>query len=307
MYLFQKDINDWNSWGAVYQSINDFQKLIEEIFKREKLFGYEHISQLTPGTNAVFKVGNTVIKIFAPIESGAKTDEDYCAELQSMERANTLRIRAPKLIAASHIQDKYVFRYLIMEYIDGQSAGNALEKYTSAQKRKFVLELKENLMKMNCTPTEEVNESLVKERSNHNMAWNSYPITIQSQIKEIVKQYDLSECVYVHGDLTADNIIIDKQDDLYIIDFADSTIAPIEYEYPPILFDLFNYDIEMINEFNKELDYDAFIDKVFMGTLLHAFGAYFIKITYEKFTGKKISELVDIYEVKRLMYTGLKK
>lgn len=49
-HLFKKDIHDWSSWGAVFQSISDFHKLIEEIFAREKLLGSEQISNLTPGT-----------------------------------------------------------------------------------------------------------------------------------------------------------------------------------------------------------------------------------------------------------------
>lgn len=307
MHLFQKDIHDWKSWGSVYQSLPDFRQLIEEIFRREKLSGYEQISHLTPGTNAVFKAGNYVIKIFAPLESGANPDDDYHAELQSMQRAIGSGIRTPQLVAASCIQDKYLFRYLIMEYIDGRAAGDALKEFTSSQKKKFVLELKDNLHKMNGKPLERVDEWLVKERAIHNVRWNRYPAGIQSQVTEILRQYELPECVYVHGDLTADNILIDKQHDIYMIDFADSTVAPAEYEYPPILFDLFDYDKEIIHDFLEDRNYDDFIDKVFMNTLLHDFGADFVKITYEKFTGKTISELVDIYEVKRLLHSAFKR
>lgn len=38
-YLFQKEINNWSTWGAVYQSVDDFRRLIEEIFEREQLIG----------------------------------------------------------------------------------------------------------------------------------------------------------------------------------------------------------------------------------------------------------------------------
>ena len=68
---FLEEINDWNSWGKVFQSIAAFENLIKKIFKKENL-SCKEISRLTAGSNAVFKVGNFVIKIFAPIEAGMK-------------------------------------------------------------------------------------------------------------------------------------------------------------------------------------------------------------------------------------------
>lgn len=305
--FFHREITDWTSWGAVYQSLPDFQELIEEIFKREQLREYEPFSLLTPGTNAVFKAGGYVIKLFAPVESGAQTDKDYEAELQSMQRAIRLGIRTPRVVAASYIQDKYRFRYLIMDYIEGQAAGGALRSYTSAQKKRFVQVLLQNLDKLNGKPQGNAKQSFVQERVAHNPRWNRYPSTIRSEIIDLVQGYEWSENVHVHGDLTADNLIIDPQGVLHIIDFADSQLAPAEYEYPPILFDLFDCDRELIQEFRltMELDQDSFLEKVFMGTILHEFGASFVHSLYEKLAGKPVSRLKEITELKRLMRTRL--
>ncbi|WP_028551547.1 phosphotransferase family protein [Paenibacillus sp. UNC451MF] len=306
MHLFQKDIYDWKSWGTVYQSLEDFQPLIEAIFKKEKLTGYEDTSRLTPGTNAVFKAGNYVIKIFAPKESGANPDDDYNAELRSMQRAIQSGIRAPQLIASSRIQDKYEFKYLIMEHIEGQAAGAVLKEATWEQKQKFIRKLKRHLQKMNLKPVEKADEALIKERAIQNPRWNRFPDKVRLQVAELINQYEWADYVYVHGDLTADNIIIDSHGEMYIIDFADSTIAPAEYEYPPILFDLFNYDKELIHEFIQGMDYTDFIDKAFMVMLIHDFGGDFVKTTYEKLSGLPIVQLTDIFEVKELMYRQLK-
>ena len=151
-HLFEKEIFDWNSWGAVYQSISDFRKLIEEVFRNENLSGYEQISHLTPGTNAVFKVGNYVVKIFAPNESGLNTDIDYNSELNSMKRAISSGINTPNIMAASYVNDKYLFRYIIMDYIDGQEASKVLVNYSSYEKLGFVHRLKDNLNKLNSKP-----------------------------------------------------------------------------------------------------------------------------------------------------------
>ena len=305
-YLFKKDITDWNSWGSVFQSIDDFRKLIQEIFIRENIKYYDKISNLTPGTNAVFKVGNYVIKIFAPKESGANTDADYIAEKESMERAINKGINTPNIISANSIQDKYMFRYFIMDYIDGKEAGNVLKNYSYTQKSNFVHNLKENLKKLNTKPKEHKNMNFVKERAINNERWNQYSHSIKLQIRNILRNYNLSQCVYVHGDITADNVMLDKDGNLFIIDFADSTIAPVEYEYPPIIFELFNFDIELIHEFTKDMDYNIFIEKLFISILLHDFGANFVESIYKKFTGKAIHELQDINEIKGLIYENLK-
>lgn len=89
--LFTFELNGWNSRSKVFQSIKDFQPLIKYIYESNSL-PLSQIEQCTPGTNAVFKVGSTVIKIFAPKESGFDSDSDYVTELFGMERANKLGI-----------------------------------------------------------------------------------------------------------------------------------------------------------------------------------------------------------------------
>ena len=56
MYLFNEDIGSWEDWGRVFQSIAVFEPLVGAIMKEEKL-AFDRIYNLTPGTNAVFRVG----------------------------------------------------------------------------------------------------------------------------------------------------------------------------------------------------------------------------------------------------------
>lgn len=306
MVLFEKDIYDWSSWGAVYQSLDDFQPLIKAIFKKEQLTGADQASHLTPGTNAVFRAGSYVIKIFAPVESGANPDMDYSTELQAMERALQAGIQTPRLIAASHMSDKYIFKYLIMEYIEGEAAGSKLKGYSAEQRQGFVRKLHQQLQRMNRRPNEHVDESVLKERAIHNPRWNRYSSTIRRQIADIMKAYSWTEAVHVHGDLTADNILIDKHDEMYIIDFADSVVAPAHYEYPPIVFELFDADKVLVHEFIKGRNYDDFIEDLFIGTLLHDFGGNFVKKMIEHWLDDKAEKLSDINDFKQLLYDQLK-
>ncbi len=300
--LFKKDIYDWNAWGTIYQSIDDFQELIEGIFNKENLSRPRSISHLTPGTNAVFKADNYVIKIFAPDEAGVDSLHDYDAEMIVMQRAIAADIATPNIIKSSSIQDKYLFRYFIMEFIEGNNAGDVLIHYNHQQKINFVQKLMENLIKINSKPVEKVKDFLIIEKAKNNERWNKFSNPIRMQIRKIIDEYNPSEFVYVHGDITADNIIIDNDERLFIIDFADSTIAPREYEFPTIIFDLFNFDLKLIREFMKGVDDQDFIEKLFIGTLIHEFGANFVELIYQKYIDKSIANYKDINEIKEILY-----
>jgi len=108
MNLFTAQINGWQSWGKIFQSIRDLEPLIKYIFRHHNL-PFTEIENCTPGTNAVFKVGGLVTKIFAPKESGMDTYSDYKTELFGIERANRLGIQVPQLVLNGTVEDKYIF------------------------------------------------------------------------------------------------------------------------------------------------------------------------------------------------------
>jgi tRNA A-37 threonylcarbamoyl transferase component Bud32 len=295
--VFFEEIKGWEAWGEVFQSIPAFEKLINRIFEKESL-NCKEISNLTAGTNAVFKVDNFVVKIFAPIESGFDTEIDFNSEILGMKRAMDIGINIPKVVAASFIEDKYLFRYIIMDYIDGEDAKDVLKHYSTAEKIEFVQQLKQNISKLNTTYEGQYPELDVKERILTNTRWNVFSENIVNEVRDLVKNYNIVDKVYVHGDITGDNVMITQKGMLYIIDFADGRIAPKEYEFPPILFDLFDFDKCMISEFIVGQDIEAFAEKCFYGILMHEFGFYFVKLICERVIGKDISELSQILEIK---------
>lgn len=68
MYLFNEDIGSWDDWGRVFQSIAVFEPLVGAIMKEEKL-AFDRIYNLTPGTNAVFRVGGVCVKNFLRLKN----------------------------------------------------------------------------------------------------------------------------------------------------------------------------------------------------------------------------------------------
>ncbi|MEI4920531.1 hypothetical protein Q8G81_33765, partial [Klebsiella pneumoniae] len=61
-------------------------------------------------------------------------DDDYITETFGIKKANNLNLNAPKLIAHGEIHDKYVFKYFIMEHINGTALSSLHEKLSSEEK-----------------------------------------------------------------------------------------------------------------------------------------------------------------------------
>jgi len=129
MKLIDQEL-DWKKWGHIFQDIDYFRPLIEEIFKNEDLGDIEKISNVTPGTNAVFKVNNYVVKIFVPNEVKPWKEDDFKNEKENIKRAIERGINTPKLIGEGFIENKYIWNYLIFEYIDAKEVKDKIIHFT---------------------------------------------------------------------------------------------------------------------------------------------------------------------------------
>jgi len=299
MYKFTADINGWSSWGRIFQSIKDFELLIKYIFKRHNLH-FTEIEQCKPGTNAVFKVGGLVVKIFAPKESGMDADSDYKTELFGIERANRLGIPAPQLIASGTVEDKYVFRYLIMEHISGASLGQLENGMTDNEKMKYARKLREITDRMNA-PCEPFNNYDIIIRALYCERWNKFPLSFQYERKEYLKNYKITNPVYVHGDLNPDNVLIDNTGKLYIIDFADAVLAPPEYELAAIVCQLFCFEKPYMDGYFGKYDATELAEKCFDALLLHDFGYNIIRCNFGC-----IDEITSLAVLRERLCTAIK-
>jgi serine/threonine protein kinase len=299
--VFYHDIIDHASWSGVFQSIPAFELLIRRISGKENITCH-NISHLTPGSNAVFKVDDHVVKIFAPVLSGINTDDAYSIEISGMRRATDLGIRIPKILAASSILDKYLFQYIIMDYIDGSLALNVLKNLDYDKKIDFVHQIRSSIYKMNTLVSDKIFYVDIKENALSDLhPCNKLPDDIFIQRKGLLDRYDMSDKVYVHGDITGDNVMVTQNGEVYILDFADGRAAPSEYEYAPILFDLFDFDKTMIREFIGSNDAAVFAEKCFYGLLMHEFGGGFIRNVCKRILGIEIDETDDLMIIKEAL------
>lgn len=274
MNLFTGEINNWQEWGEIFQSIPAFTPLAEYIMKKENL-PLTKIENLTPGTNAVFKIGGYVIKIFAPPESGIDQSLDLQTELFATRRANDFGVSAPKLIAHGFIEDKYQFAYMITEYIEGAELVKAVKAMNYAEKVDIGRKLREVTDKIN-TPCEPFNGIDVINDNGRYRRWDQYSEQLKAERLAYIKSRDYGEKVFVHGDLCLDNILLTPRGEIYIIDFADAVLAPQIYEHALMPFS-FELDSALIRGYFGEYDTEEFTEMCFNGLLIHDFGGDIVR------------------------------
>jgi len=244
--LFTEQITNWDHWGKVSQSIPAFAPLVRHIFATENLHMAE-IENLAPGTNAVFKVGDYVIKIFTPPEFGAGDvfGTNIDVELFGMRLANARGIPAPKLIADGVVHDKYYFRYMIMEYINGKMLDEIEDNLSDNDKFIIGQNIRKITDKLNI-PCENFIPVDVMQYTLNNVGWKSdgFPLSFLEERLAYLAGFEINEDakVYCHGDFHCRNILIDDNLNVYVLDFADAMHAPAEYELVYIVSSLFCFE-----------------------------------------------------------------
>lgn len=272
--FFIHNIDSLEDWGKLFQDRNIFEPLVEYIFRKHG-FLYSGIDNCTPGSNAVFRVGKYVVKIFAPKEAGIGGESDFVTEKFGIMRANQLHIAAPKLFADGVINDKYIFRYLILEYIEGESLTELSGKLSGEERFRIGCDLRDIVDKMDI-PGEKFNNHVLFGKSAEDR-WKAFPLSFQRERKEYLKNHEKKTEVYVHGDLNPDNIIIRANKEICIIDFADAMLAPIELEIAGIICDGFKFDSDYLNGFIGKQNKSILTEQLLYGLLIHDFGVNIIR------------------------------
>ena len=270
MSLFTESITSWHDWGKVYQSIPAFTPLAAHILRREGL-PVVPLGPLSPGTNAVFRAGDVVLKIFAPPESGFNAPDELQTEIFATRRAGQLGLNAPKLIAGGVVHDKYKFDYMVMEFIEGVEFCEAVKTMTDDEKLAFAQKLRAVTDRMN-TPCETFNGIDVIHDKSRQWRWDKFPEQFKKERLAYKKAHEFGEKVFVHGDIGGDNMIISTNGEIYLIDFADAVMAPIEYEHELVAIDVFEFDPALLHGFFGNYTTSGLVELCFNGLLIHDFG-----------------------------------
>lgn len=297
--FFTEEINNWDEWGKVFQSIPAFTPLIEYIFQREDLPMGE-ITHLTPGTNVVFRVGqcNTsarrifsltdcsrqtrheldyVIKIFAPQGLGDGYGTDIDVELFGMRLANAQGVPSPRLFAHGEVQDKYNFKYMIMEYIRGINFNAAEAGWSDADKFIIGQNVRKITDRLNIPCENFLAIDVLEHAKSTKSDWEEegFPPSFMEEWQAYLNELEIPEAekVYCHADFHGENIMVDDNLNVYLVDFADAMYAPAEYEQLYVLSALFTFEKPYMQGYLGE-DYNPehIIDLCMKWMPVHAWG-----------------------------------
>jgi len=275
MHLFTGQIDNFDDWGKVFQSINAFAPLVQRIFLQENLPMAE-IENLTPGTNAVFKVGGYVVKIFAPFNIGQDYGTNIDVELFGMRLANAQMVPAPMLIAVGEVQDKYLFKYMIMKHVSGKlfseiEGGLSYEDKVAIGKNMREITARLNIPCANFTPTDVLQHAIY-----NNVEWaeEGFPPSLLEERLAYLAGVSINETdkVYCHGDLHVNNILVDETLNVYIVDFADAMYAPRAYEDVYIASGLFCFEKPYMEGYFGKYAVQDIVDLCMKWLPIHAWG-----------------------------------
>lgn len=301
--LFRETIGNWEDWSNVYCSIPAFSQLIFSIYQEQGL-PCRDITNLTPGTNAVFRVGDTVIKIFAPKESGQDGALDWQRELAVCRHATKMGIPCTQFIASGNCADAYDFYYIISSYVSGLSAKDAVAQFNREAQNHFSLKILALTQQLHhpCPGLIPSTDFLKQLEKNPRLRWLSP--SLQKDIFHHAAKVDFSNPVLVHGDLTEDNVLVLADGSPVLIDFGDSCLAPSCYELPPLVFHLLDCRREMLFPFMQGQSPDTFADKLIQGLSIHDFAANII-LEFMKKINQPADSLHSLMQLKQLFLKTL--
>ena len=89
-------------------------------------------------------------------------------------------------------------------------------------------------------PIKKFNDIDIISNSLRNKRWNIFPENFKKERVKYIKEKNYGKYVLVHGDINNENIMVDKNNDLILIDYADAILAPKIYEEVLIFFEFYD-------------------------------------------------------------------
>ena len=280
MPLFEHTVTDLEGWSRVFQNVGAFEPLVRHILGLHGLPQTE-IANTTPGSHAVFRAGEYIVKVYAPDCFGWPCESDFLTEIAAMHHANRLGIAVPELIAHGRIHDKYEFRYLIQTFVHGTEFGKA--KLTADEKFRVGGQMREICDRMN-VPYERFNDyDFLEDAIADEDEWEEFSEDFRRSRIEYLRNYAHGTPVYVHGDIHIDNAILGENGQIWILDFADSVTAPVEYEYASLFPGLFRLETPYLDGFfgTGQWTPESVAEILTYGFCLHRFGGHIIDDLFE--------------------------
>ena len=265
---YQSVLKDFKNY---YVSKEELEKTLEKVGVTGKIINYNRI--LSGVANAVYKV-QTEANIYIVKKYNYNIDFELASELYPKYDQIGVCSVVPINNSPIVIQDKL---FNVYEYVDGeQIKENLVEKLKG-----FVL----------CDrKTNKANRVVDKCEFYYNGLIDLRDCKIKKDVEFVVEEYKklrnnsiLKETFINHGDISKSNLLV-KDGVLYVIDFDETTIAPMLYDFAVVSVKFFlnkgKFDYNLYNQFVKEIVEKTNYSASDCGIVLKF---YLCKILLEKF------------------------
>ena len=285
-------------WVKMYQDKGYWEKIIYEVFSKIGV-KISVIENTYPGTHAVFRINKKyIIKIYWD-----KFRSDYDIENEMIEYQEKV-----KKYFSGEIKG---FKILVIDYLDGNPVREYYEKKEKINET-IIIDLANTVKRYH-------NTDLKKIKSLNSKNWEiyfynkkrylvengfNYPGFSERLRKELLQKFiDLDIKKYnnlklIHADLTEDHILIKDGKFAGIIDFADSRIAPVEYEWVALFLSGLNKNIEYFKYFLEVygIEYsEKILDDIVIFIFLHQFSEDIVKEVFKEKDFQSIKDIKDYW------------
>lgn len=288
------NIETWEQWGKFFTDVPRWTPAVREICRQAGIPAHT-IEAGFPGTNAVFVLDQTyVLKVYAPF-----CHRDYALERFLNPLVTRHGIPAPAILAEGVFEDRIRWPYIVMAYLPGQPIREVRAQIPRANRLDIAADLGRIVRALHQIPLADVTlpelspdswMSFVKKRRAHmgeqNRREGKLPLSILKKIPRfltsVLTEMGSPPLRLVNGDLTEDHLLLEQRAGRWqlsgLIDFADSLVAPVEYEWPALWFSGLARDAGCMRQFMAAYDPTLPLDAAFFRramafTFLHEFSA----------------------------------
>ena len=294
--VFRKELNSFDDWSRVFHDAGAVTKLCEHIFDREGL-PFNGLQELEPGTNAVFRSGAYVIKVFVPQECCDHETDAGALETYMLRSAEKAGINVAPVIAQGTVLDRYSFSYLITGYVDGQMLRDCRNGMDENDKGKLVRTLYGYMTLLRDIMVPEGIKLRVLPHVSSK--WTLFPESLSWEMSEIRGQVCWKDPCFVHGDLTGENIMIGGEK-ITLLDLGDVHYGPWFYELPSLFIEGLACDRELCTMMMELIGDPDFYRDMIQAIAIHDFGPELLDSLCSR-TGTKVTELADTDKIISLM------
>lgn len=294
--IINDSIINLSEWGNFISNSFAIYKIAEEIVNKVHL-KVKKISRINIGTNAIFDLGNHILKVYATSE----TSDPFMDCRREIILSNALRTSpycVPEIIHTGYINDRYTIYFIIMKKIDGlYSFSNAISN-ESPWYATYLQELHRIIAYLHSLNLGKTTSTFFsKSIKNYDTEESEYADFLRKYITRNPFTFGI-----VHGDLSESNIYINKNGIITLLDFEDWMYAPIFVEYPSICFELLKSP-KIIKDFFNDIPINNAIEMLIASVLLHHESERFLKIILLQMGNTKA--LPSICDLKLFFYRWL--